>query len=162
MSDQLTRRDVFKRGGMIAIGLTAPRWLSTIARADVFRRAAGGAPTGNTVLVVCQLSGGNDGLNTVIPYADKTYYTLRPTIGITEDKVIKLSPQMGLHPALTGLAELYQKGKVAILQNVGYPNPNRSHFKSMEIWQSASPESTLHYGWIGRHLDQRLTVGPLN
>jgi len=162
MSELISRRDVFKRGGMIAIGLTAPRWLSTIARADVFRRAAGGAPTGNTVLVVCQLSGGNDGLNTVVPYADKTYYQLRPTIGLTEDKVIKISPQMGLHPSLTGLNELYQKGKVAILQNVGYPNPNRSHFKSMEIWQSASPESALKYGWIGRHLDQRLTVGPLN
>lgn len=162
MSDLLSRRDLFKRGGMIAIGLTAPRWLSTIARADVFRRAAGGAPTGKTVLVVCQLLGGNDGLNTVVPYADKTYYQLRPTIGITEDKVIKLSDHMGLHPALGGLNELYQQKKVAILQNVGYPNPNRSHFKSADIWQTASPDSTLRYGWIGRHFDNQMSVGPLN
>jgi uncharacterized protein (DUF1501 family) len=162
MSDLLSRRDIFKRGGMIAIGLTAPRWLSTIARADVIRKAAGGKATGNTVLVVCQLSGGNDGLNTVVPWADKAYYAARPTIGIAEDKVIKISESMGLHPALSGLAELYQQKKVAIIQNVGYPNANRSHFKSMDIWQSASPESTLHYGWIGRHFDQQSSLNPLN
>lgn len=162
MSDLLSRRDVFKRGGVIAIGLTAPRWLSTIAQADVLRKAQGGKATGNTCLVVVQLNGGNDGLNTVVPWADKTYYTLRPTIGIPEDKVLKVSDHMGLHPGLTGIAELYQQKKVAILQNVGYPNPNRSHFKSMEIWQSASPESILKYGWIGRHFDHQMTSGPLN
>ena len=148
MSELISRRDIFKRGSMIAIGLTAPRWLSTIAHADVIKKAAGGKPSGNTVLVVIQLSGGNDGLNTVVPYADKQYYTLRPTIGVTEDKVIKLDDHMGLNPSLTGIAELYQQKKVAIIQNVGYPNPNRSHFKSMDIWQSASPESALRYGWM--------------
>ncbi|HEY3782887.1 MAG TPA: DUF1501 domain-containing protein [Fimbriimonadaceae bacterium] len=162
MSDLLSRRDVFKRGGVIAIGLTAPRWLSTIARADVFKKAAGKNPTGNTVLIVVQLSGGNDGLNTVVPYADKQYYTLRPTIGITEDKVLKLNDQMGLNPSLTGIADLYKQNKVAIIQNVGYPNPNRSHFKSMDIWQSASPQSVLRYGWIGRHFDHQMSTGPLN
>jgi uncharacterized protein (DUF1501 family) len=141
VSDLISRREVFRRGGLIAIGLTAPRWLSTIARADVIKRAAGGKATGNTVLVVVQLSGGNDGLNTVVPYADKQYYTLRPNIGITEDKVLKLNDQMGLNPALKGIYDLYQQKKVAIIQNVGYPNPNRSHFKSMDIWQSASPET---------------------
>jgi uncharacterized protein (DUF1501 family) len=147
---------------MIAIGLTAPKWLSTIARADVLRKATGGKATGNTVLIVVQLNGGNDGLNTVVPYGDPLYYKLRPTIGLTEDKVLKLNDHMGLHPSLTGIAELYNQKKVAILQNVGYPNPNRSHFKSMEIWQSASPESMLRYGWIGRHFDQQATLGPLN
>ena len=162
MSELISRRDVFKRGGLIAIGLTAPRWLSTIARADVFKRAAGGNPTGNTVLVVIQLSGGNDGLNTVVPYADKQYYTLRPTIGLPEDKLLKLNDQLGLNPSLAGIYDLYQQKKVAILQNVGYPNPNRSHFKSMDIWQSASPDSVLKYGWIGRHFDHQMAHSPLN
>ena len=158
----LSRRDLFKRGGVLAVGLTAPRWLSTIAEADVIRKAKGGKLAKNTVLVVCQFSGGNDGLNTIVPYGDPTYYKLRPTIGVTQDTVIKIDDHMGFHPSLKGLAELYQQKKVAILQNVGYPNPNRSHFKSMDIWQSASPETLLKYGWIGRHFDQQLTLGPLN
>lgn len=150
-------------GSVIAVGLVAPRWLSTIAKADVLRQAAGGKPTSDTVLIVCQFSGGNDGLNTVVPYSQKTYYTLRPTIGITEDKVLKLDDHMGLHPGLTGIQTLYKEGKVAIVQNVGYPNPNRSHFQSMDIWQSASPELNMKYGWIGRHLDQQnKLVGKLN
>lgn len=162
MSDIFSRRDLFKKGGLIAVGLTAPRWLSTIAHADVVRQAKGAGPTGKTVLVVCQLSGGNDGLNTVVPYADKRYYELRPALGIAEDKVLKINEQMGFHPALASLAALYKQGKVAVIQNVGYPRPNRSHFKSMEIWQSASPEGMLKYGWIGRHFDQQMTTGPLN
>ncbi len=162
MSDLISRRDVVKRGGIIAIGLTAPRWLSAIAQADVIRKAKGGKSLGDTVLVVCQFSGGNDGLNTVIPYGDKIYYDLRPTIGIPEKDVLKIDDHMGFHPALTGIAELYQQKKVAVIQNVGYPNPNRSHFKSMDIWQSASPEGTLRYGWIGRHFDQQMLVHALN
>ncbi len=147
---------------MIAVGLVAPRWLSSIAQADVYRQAQGGKAASDTVLVVCQFSGGNDGLNTVVPYANKTYYRLRPMIGIPESKVLKLTDDLGLNPGLTGLAELYKQGKVAIIQNVGYPQPNRSHFKSMEIWQSASPESNLKYGWLGRHFDQELRHHPLN
>jgi len=162
MSDLLTRRDLIKGGTMIAVGLVAPRWLSTIAEADVIRQANGQNATGDTVLIVCQLSGGNDGLNTVIPYASKAYYTFRPTIGITEDKVLKLNEQQGLHPGLTGIQELYKQGKVAIINNVGYPQANRSHFKSMEIWQSGSPEGKLKGGWIGRHFDQQMLHGPLN
>ncbi|MBN9501886.1 MAG: DUF1501 domain-containing protein [Armatimonadetes bacterium] len=153
MSELISRRDAIKRGGLIAVGLVAPRWLSTIAEADVLQVAKGGKIAKDTVLVVCQFSGGNDGLNTVIPYANKLYYQMRPTIGIEEDKVVKLNDQMGLHPAMAPLGELYKQGKVAIVQNVGYPQPNRSHFKSMDIWQSASPDSKLRYGWIGRHMD---------
>jgi uncharacterized protein (DUF1501 family) len=151
-----------KGGGMIAVGLVAPRWLSTIAQADILRVAKGGKPTSDTVLVVCQLSGGNDGLNTVIPYADKTYYQLRPTLAIPDSASLKLNDSMALHPSLTGVQTLFKEGKVAIVQNVGYPHPNRSHFESMRIWQSASPENTLRYGWVGRHLDQQSTTGPLN
>jgi uncharacterized protein (DUF1501 family) len=162
MSDLISRRDVIKHGGMIAVGLVTPRWLSSIAHADVLRQAKGGKATGDTVLVVCQLSGGNDGLNTVIPWANKLYYDLRPTLKISEEKVIKIGEQMGLHPALAPLGELYKQGKVAIIQNVGYPQANRSHFKSMEIWQSASPDGKYHTGWIGRHFDQQMLTGPLN
>lgn len=162
MSEKLTRRDLMKRGGVIAVGLTAPRWLSTIAHADVLRQAKGGALAKDTVLVVCQLSGGNDGLNTVVPYADKTYYALRPTLAIAEDKVLKLTDDLGFHPGLAGLAELYKEGKVAVIQNVGYPRPNRSHFKSMEIWQTASPATPVRNGWIGRYFDQQAASGPLN
>lgn len=161
MSD-ITRRDLLKGGGMIAVGLVAPSWLSAIARADVLRAVKGLKPAKDTILVVCQLSGGNDGLNMVVPYADKNYYTLRPTIGIPDDKVLHLDQHMGLHPAMTGLATLFKEGKVAVIQNVGYPNPNRSHFRSMDIWQTASPETYAKTGWIGRHLDQQMAGGPLN
>jgi uncharacterized protein (DUF1501 family) len=162
MSDFLTRREILKGGSLIAVGLVAPPWLSTIAHADVVRAAKGAKAAGDTVLVVCQLSGGNDGLNTIVPYANKLYYTYRPTVGIPEDKLLKIDEQMGFHPGLKGLAELYQQGKVAVIQNVGYPKPNRSHFKSMEIWQSASPEGNLKHGWIGRHFDHQLSQNPLN
>jgi uncharacterized protein (DUF1501 family) len=147
---------------MIAVGLVAPRWLATIAQADVIRQAKGGKAMADTVLIVCQLSGGNDGLNTLVPYADKQYYSLRPSIGLPEEKVLKLNEHMALHPGLAGLAELYREKKVAIVQNVGYPKANRSHFKSMEIWQSASPEGDLKGGWVGRHLDQQMAANPLN
>lgn len=162
MSDFISRRDMIKKGGMIAVGLVAPRWLSSIAEADIIRTAGGGKATGDTVLVVCQLSGGNDGLNTVIPWANKMYYDLRPTLAIPEEQVFKLNDQMGLHPALKPIGDLYKQGKVAIVQNVGYPKPNRSHFASMDIWQSASPERTLKYGWIGRHVDQQMGSNTLN
>jgi uncharacterized protein (DUF1501 family) len=162
MSDLLSRRDLFRVGGLISIGLTAPSWLSNIARADVIRRAKGFNPAKDTVLVVCQFSGGNDGLNTVVPYANKSYYDLRPQLAIGEDKVLKLTNEVGFHPSMSGLADLYKQGKVAVIQNVGYPRSNRSHFKSMEIWQSASPESDLKYGWLGRHFDTQMNTGPLN
>lgn len=161
MSDLLSRRDLFRVGGMMAVGLTAPAWLSNLARANVLKQAKGGK-LGDTVLVVCQLSGGNDGMNTIIPYANKSYYTLRPQLAIPDAEVIKLNESMGLHPSMKGLKELYDQGKVAIIQNVGYPNPNRSHFKSMDIWQSASPDLALKGGWIGRHLDDQLKNGALN
>ena len=162
MSDLLSRRDIVKGGGMIAVGLVAPRWLSTIAHADVIRQAGGGKATGDTVLVVCQLSGGNDGLNTVVPWSNKRYYELRPSLGIPEAQVLKINNDLGFHPALTGLAELFQQKKVAVIQNVGYPQANRSHFKSMDIWQSASPDNKMKYGWIGRHFDQQSATGPQN
>lgn len=162
MTDLVTRRNLIKGGTMIAVGLVAPRWLSNIAQADVLELAKGRKALSDTVLVVCQLSGGNDGLNTLIPYSDKAYYQLRPQIGVTEDKVLKLDGHMGLHPALKGLETLYKENKVAVVQNVGYPHANRSHFKSMEIWQSGSPTGNLKGGWIGRHIDTQMGANPMN
>lgn len=157
-----SRRDVLKQGGVIALGLVAPPWLSAIAKADMLRQVKGGKVDPDNVLVVCQLSGGNDGLNTVVPWANKRYYQLRPTLGIPEAQVLKIDDSLGLHPELKGLLELFKEKKVAIVQGVGYPSPNRSHFKSMEIWQSASPEGRLKYGWIGRHFDTQGAINPLN
>jgi uncharacterized protein (DUF1501 family) len=162
MEDLISRRSVIRAGGMIAVGLVAPRWLSTVAEADVFRQAAGGKIASDTILVVCQLSGGNDGLNTIVPYAQKAYYDLRPTIGIADKDVLKLDENVGMHPSLAGLHTLYKENKVAVIGNVGYPKPNRSHFKSMEIWQTASPEKMSATGWLGRQLDIDLAHHPLN
>jgi len=153
MSHDVTRRDLLKKGGMIAVGLAAPAWLSSIARADVIKRGMGKNIDPDGILVVVQLTGGNDGLNTVVPFADPNYYKLRPTLGIPADKALRLNATMGLHPSLTGLETLYKEGKVAIIQGVGYPQANRSHFKSMDIWHQASPDTSLARGWIGRHLD---------
>ena len=106
------------------------------------------------VLVVIQLSGGNDGLNTVIPYRNDIYYRERPTLGIERSKVLTLNDEIGLNPALQALRTMYDDGRVRILNNVGYPNPDRSHFRSMDIWQSASAaDQYLNTGWLGRYLD---------
>jgi uncharacterized protein (DUF1501 family) len=111
-------------------------------------------------LVVLQLSGGHDGLNAVIPYGDGLYYQLRPQIGIPADKVLHLDDQVGLHPNLTPFKSLYDQGKLAILQGVGYPNPNRSHFRSMEIWHSARPDGPApDQGWLGAFMSEIYRVG---
>ena len=163
MSDfNFSRRDVLKQGGVIALGLVAPPWLAAIAKADILRQAKGGKVDPDNILVVCQFSGGNDGLNTVVPYANKRYYELRPGLGIPEAEVLKINEQIGLHPSMSGVHSLYKEKKVALIQGVGYPQPNRSHFKSMEIWQSASPDGKLKYGWIGRHFDGEMATHPLN
>lgn len=162
MQDKLSRRDFLGHGSVIAVGLVTPPWLSAVAKADVLRQVAGKRVDPDNVLVVCQLSGGNDGLNTVIPFADPAYRTLRPTLAIEDEKILKLTNDTGLHPSMTGLADLYKKGQVAIIQSVGYPNPNRSHFKSMDIWQSADPDNRLKYGWIGRSFDVRSAQGPVS
>lgn len=162
MSDSISRRNLLKSGGLIALGLAAPPWMASIARADILRQSKGRRVDPDAVLVVVQLTGGNDGLNTVVPWSTKRYYELRPTLAVPEADVLKIDERLGFHPSLSGLAELYRERKVAIVQGVGYPKPNRSHFKSMEIWQSASPETRLRHGWLGRHFDERSSTGPLN
>jgi uncharacterized protein (DUF1501 family) len=116
----------------------------------------------DNVLVVCQLSGGNDGLNTVVPWADAAYYAARPVIGIKEADVLKLNDSLGFHPSMTGAADLFKANKLAVVQNVGYPNPNRSHFRSMEIWQTANPDNVEAYGWLGKYLDMQMKKGSAN
>jgi uncharacterized protein (DUF1501 family) len=109
---------------------------------------------GNKVLVIIQLSGGNDGLNTVIPVNNDIYYRERPGLSIAKEKALILNAEAGLHPSLTNLKALYDEGNLAILNNVGYPNPDRSHFRSMDIWQTASNSNEyLNSGWLGRYLD---------
>jgi uncharacterized protein (DUF1501 family) len=106
------------------------------------------------ILVVLQMAGGNDGLNTVVPYADDAYHKARPFIGIKPDQVLKINDAIGLHPRLTGLKGLYDDGHLAIVQGVGYPNPDRSHFRSTDIWQTATDADRYEtHGWIGKYFD---------
>lgn len=110
--------------------------------------------TGYKRLVIVQLSGGNDGLNTIVPYRNDIYYRSRPKIAIRPKDVIKLNDELGLHTSLMPLKRLYDKGFLTIINNVGYPNPDRSHFRSTDIWQTASSANQqLQTGWIGRYLD---------
>jgi uncharacterized protein (DUF1501 family) len=104
---------------------------------------------------VVQLSGGNDGLNTIIPYRNDLYYKARPSLALKEtDGILPLSDDLGLHPAMHGLKGLYDQGQLAVLNAVGYPNPDRSHFRSMDIWQTGSgSDQLLTTGWLGRYLD---------
>lgn len=111
-------------------------------------------PPGNKVLVVLQLSGGNDGLNTVIPVRNDIYYKMRPKLGIKKEASLLLTDEVGLNPALTAFKDLYDNGQLGIMNSVGYPNPDRSHFRSMDIWQSASNSNEyVNSGWLGRYLD---------
>jgi uncharacterized protein (DUF1501 family) len=111
-------------------------------------------PAGNKVMVVLQLSGGNDGLNTIIPIQNDIYYRERSKISIEKSAAIKLTDDAGIHPELNGLADIYHDGGMAIINSVGYPNPDRSHFRSMDIWHSASASNEyVNTGWLGRYLD---------
>ena len=110
-------------------------------------------PDGARTLVLVTLYGGNDGLNTVIPYADEAYAKARPTLAYPADQVLKLDDEFGLNPGLAGLHKLYGAKKMAVVRGVGYPKPDRSHFRSMDIWQTADPVRPQTTGWIGRWLD---------
>ncbi len=155
-----TRREFLRLSGggigLLAFSHFAPSFLvqSTLA-------ATPRPEKDRSILVLVQLAGGNDGLNTVIPYEDAAYYRLRPTLGIAKDKALRLSDTLGLHPACTAMHELYKGGKLGIIQNVGYPNPNRSHFRSTEIWESGSDSNEIvSSGWIGRFLDNTCAGSP--
>jgi uncharacterized protein (DUF1501 family) len=116
----------------------------------VARTARAAVPGKENILVVVELAGGNDGLNTVIPYADDLYHKYRPTLRKTKEAVIRLDDHVGLHPGMQGFRQLWDAGHLAVVQGVGYPNPDRSHFEAMDIWQSADPKRATPTGWLGR------------
>jgi prepilin-type processing-associated H-X9-DG protein len=153
------RRSFLSRSlGVAVLGGTLPTALMRAASARPLP-ALGSTVDPANVLVVIQMGGGNDGLNTIVPWSDDAYHRARPVIRVAENSVIKLNDRIGLNPALAGLNALYADGHVAIIQGVGYPNPNRSHFEATQIWETASPEHPLATGWLGRTLDRQFPLG---
>jgi uncharacterized protein (DUF1501 family) len=154
-----TRRIFLQRGlTMLAVGATVPTFLdqTVMALANPLDMPRTQRPSGKDgkILVVVQMAGGNDGLNTVIPFGDDAYHRARPALGHDAKSVLKLDDYLGLHPNLAPLKALYDDGRMGIVQGVGYPNPNRSHFRSTDIWASATPEKDLvTSGWLGRYFD---------
>src|SRR5688572_25582450 len=147
-----TRRDFLKKGLMlVSIGFAAPAFLAKTGYATPLAGASRSAQS-RGILVVVQLSGGNDGLNTLIPYGDPLYRQLRPQLAVAEGEVVALDGQVGLHPQLAPLKGRFDAGQLAVVRGVGYPNPDRSHFRSMDIWHTAEPEAYARDGWLGRYL----------
>jgi uncharacterized protein (DUF1501 family) len=148
-----TRRDFLRSGALfVSMSLTMPSFLAHTISATS-ERAISAAYGRRKILVIVQLGGGNDGLNTVVPYADPAYYAARPTIGIQPNVVLPISESLGLHPNMTALKTRFDNKQVAIVQGVGYPNPNRSHFRATEIFQTAEPVRPPSDGWLGRYLN---------
>lgn len=146
------RREIMQRGLALGSLLALPRlgW-------------AQGAPKqpGARTLVMLHLNGGNDGLNTVIPYKDPYYRVLRPGLGIDENRIRKVHERFGLHPALGGFEQLWKQDRLAIVNGVGYPTPNYSHFRATEIYYTAEPDKTPNNGWLGRAIDAKPAQKPL-
>ena len=151
------RAFVSKSLGIAVLGGTMPA--AFVQAADAQSPPSGASADPGNVLVVIQLAGGNDGLNTVIPYTDDAYHRARPTIAVDAASVLRVNDRIAFNPALAGLNELFKEGHVALIQGVGYPNPNRSHFEATEIWETASPDRPQQYGWLGRYLDRRYPAG---
>ena len=142
------RREMLRRSALLSLSPMVPTFLAQAAQ-------AAGAESDRRILVVIQLDGGNDGLNTVVPYRDENYAKLRPKLKIPVNRVVKFSDEVGFHPSMKSAGQLFDSGRLAVVQGVGYPNPNRSHFQSMAIWQSArlGEKDQEQYGWLGRALD---------
>src|SRR5262245_61807943 len=154
----LSRRSFLKTSSLIALAPTVPGFLARMARATETAKDS-------RVLVVVQLDGGNDALNTIVPHTDPSYAKLRQRLKLNPKDLVKVTDSIGLHPQLRPLDKLLQAGQLAVIPGVGYPNPNRSHFRSMAIWHSARFDAEEHtsHGWIGRALDpdagQSLLIG---
>ena len=143
----LKRREFLQTGSLASASFFVPKFLKALEKETL-------VPPGNKVVVILQLSGGNDGLNTVIPVRNDVYYRSRPRLGIGRTAALSLTDEAGLHPALTAFADAFHEGELGILNSVGYPNPDRSHFRSMDIWQTGSSSNEyISSGWIGRYLD---------
>jgi len=162
MSDQITlktRRDFLRTTALgSAFTWTVPTFLAhTFAQLQADAADKGmRTPTGkdSTILVILQMAGGNDGLNTVVPYANDYYHKARPRLALREKALLKINDDVAFNPNLAGLKALYDAGQLSVIQGVGYPNPNRSHFRSTEIWQTASDSNRFErYGWLGRYFD---------
>jgi uncharacterized protein (DUF1501 family) len=145
------RRDFLKltSAGVAAWGLNVPAFLSRAAALAPASDKPGGK---DSILVVVEFTGGNDGLNMVVPFNDDDYKKARPTLAIPGSQVKKINDQIGLHPGMDGLAGLLEDNALSIAVGVGYPNPTESHFRSMDIWQTAAPDDVVTEGWIGRAL----------
>jgi uncharacterized protein (DUF1501 family) len=145
----LSRRAFLTKSSLIALAPTVPGFLARTARAAEARREA-------RLLVVVQLDGGNDGINTVVPFKDEGYEKVRQTLRLPTERLVKVNGDLGLHFAMTEMGKLYEKGRLTIVQGVGYPNPSRSHFESMAVWLSARRETKEHnqFGWLGRAFDE--------
>ena len=159
----MQRRQFIQSSALASTLLLVPRFLHALDRpgsplAARLRDAPGNAARR---LIVVQLGGGNDGLNTLVPYRNDLYYQARPTLALrASDGLLPLGDELALHPAMTGLKGLFDQGQVAIANAVGYPNPDRSHFRSMDIWQTGSgSEQRLSTGWLGRYLDSACAGG---
>jgi uncharacterized protein (DUF1501 family) len=168
--DQEIAPGISRRSFMAALGVGAgavaiPGWASRAeaapaqtARPGNARQQSGGSSSaagaaGDGIVVMVTLYGGNDGLNTVVPYTDPAYQAGRQQLAIPADQVLKIDNNFGLHPSMAGLKSVYDQGKLAVVMGVGYPEPNRSHFRSMDIWQSARPQEFSNIGWLGRWHD---------
>ncbi|TSD94440.1 DUF1501 domain-containing protein [Skermania sp. ID1734] len=152
MADFDRRKFLLGAGVASALGLLAGA--SGITWEELHRSAAGRPlAAGTSILVLLTMYGGNDGINTVIPYADNAYHDARPDLAYKPEEVLHLDSQLGLNPAMKGMAQLWQDKSLAIVRGVGYPKPDHSHFRSMDIWQTASPDEPVNTGWIGRWLD---------
>jgi uncharacterized protein (DUF1501 family) len=150
----IKRRDFLKTGSLATASMFMPKFLKAVEGRNVL------APKGK-VLVMLQMNGGNDGLNTVIPVRNDIYYKERKRIAVPRETSLSLGTEAGLHPVLSALKNAYDDGEMAVLNSVGYPNPDRSHFRSMDIWQSASAASEYwQTGWIGRFLDAQCAGRP--
>jgi len=139
----LSRRDFLKRSSLIATAPLIPGFIERTARAA--------EPGKDPILVVLEMTGGNDGLNTVVPYRDDIYHQMRPTLRFQDTQVVKVNDELGLHPALQQIGQLLQQSKLAIIQGVGYPNPDRSHFESMDRWQAGEVTAKVSgTGWLAK------------
>ena len=145
---QMKRRNFLKSSALASTAFWVPNFLKGFSNAPSWSSSNG------KNLIIIQLSGGNDGLNTIIPYQNDLYYKYRPSIGLPKSEVLKVNDELGFNPNMNAFRELYDQGVLSIINSVGYPNPDRSHFRSMDIWHTASDSSEyLNTGWVGRYLD---------
>jgi uncharacterized protein (DUF1501 family) len=151
----ISRRDFLLRSaGYVSVSAMVPRW--AVKGAGAFEESVGASQSGRT-LVVLELMGGNDGINTVIPYSDSQYPVVRSRIGIPVGSVIQLDGTLGLNPVMTGLKSLWDANRLAVVENIGYPNSSLSHFSSRDIWHTADPTLAQRRGWLGRWADAYLS-----